>query len=119
MIIFFSLGVRTLADLENNMTSAQKVIEYTELSEEDVLVKKDDKPLEKSEWPQNGRIQFNKVSMRYRKELDLALKGLDFTAQAGMKVGVVGRTGSGKSTILQVLFRLVEVENGGEIIIDG
>jgi len=51
MIIFFSLGVRTLADLENNMTSAQKVIEYTELDEEDVLVKKTDAKLEKANWP--------------------------------------------------------------------
>lgn len=56
--------------------------------------------------------------MRYREGLDLSLVNLSFEAQAGMKVGIVGRTGAGKSTILQVLFRLVEPATGA-IYIDG
>lgn len=85
---------------------------------EDELEKKIDNKLKKEDYPQKGNIEFKNVSMRYREGLDLSLNGLSFEAQAGMKVGIVGRTGSGKSTVLQVLFRLVEV-CGGEILIDG
>ena len=54
--------------------------------------------------------------MRYRPGLDPSIKGLSFKAQPGMIVGIVGRTGSGKSSILQTLFRLVELESGKNII---
>jgi len=56
--------------------------------------------------------------MRYREGLEPSIKNLDFSIQAGMKVGIVGRTGSGKSSILQALFRLVEL-NEGSAFIDG
>ena len=66
----------------------------------------------------NGKIEFEQVSMRYRAELEPSISNLTFTAQAGMILGVIGRTGSGKSSILQTLFRLVEPETGF-IKIDG
>lgn len=103
------------ADLENLLVSSKKVIEYTQLPPEGDLVKKGDE--KHKGWPQQGRVEFKNVSMRYREHLDLALRDMDFQAQPGMKVGIVGRTGAGKSTILQVLFRLVEVA-GGDILID-
>jgi len=56
--------------------------------------------------------------MRYREQLPPAIKDLSFRIEAGMKVGIVGRTGSGKSSILQTLFRLVDLSQG-KILIDG
>lgn len=60
----------------------------------------------------NGAIEYVNASMRYRKELPPSIKNLSFKAEAGMKIGIVGRTGSGKSSILQTLFRLVDLDEG-------
>ena len=72
----------------------------------------------KSNWPQNGKIEFKNVSMRYRDELPLVLKNLTFTLAAGEKIGVVGRTGSGKSSLSVALFRLTELASGSILIDD-
>ena len=72
----------------------------------------------KSTWPQNGEIEFNDATMRYRENLEPSIRELTFKVQPRMKVGIVGRTGAGKSSILQALFRLSELSEG-EIIIDG
>ena len=85
-------------------------MEYTELDQEDDINKAIDKELEN--WPENGQIEFNQVTMSYRKTLEPSLKGLNFKAEAGMKVGIVGRTGAGKSSILQSLFRLIDLTTG-------
>jgi len=69
-------------------------------------------------WPRTGLIEFKKYSMRYRPGLPLVLKSLSLTIDAGEKVGIVGRTGSGKSSMLTALFRLVEGAEG-QIVIDG
>lgn len=78
----------------------------------------DHKLVENSKWPVSGIVEFNDVSMRYRDGMEESLKELSFEVQAGMKVGVVGRTGAGKSTILQTLFRLTD-NHAGSIKIDG
>ena len=70
------------------------------------------------EWPSEGKISFENVEMRYRPELPSALVNLSFDIKAGEKMGIVGRTGSGKSSLTQVLLRMVEIENG-TIKIDG
>ncbi|TMW58096.1 hypothetical protein Poli38472_011684 [Pythium oligandrum] len=70
------------------------------------------------QWPQTGAITFENVSMRYRPELDLVLQDVSFTLLSGEKTGVCGRTGSGKSSLMSVLFRLVECANG-RVLIDG
>jgi len=77
-----------------------------------------DKALLKSGWPWQGQITFNNVKMRYRPDTELVLKGVSLTIRPGEKIGVVGRTGSGKSTLMQTLFRMVEIESG-QIMIDG
>ena len=59
-------------------------------------------------WPVHGQIEFENVMMRYRPTLEPSIQNLNFTVQPGMKVGIVGRTGSGKSSILQILFRLCD-----------
>jgi len=94
------------------------MFEYTKLPSEDLLEKQCDKQLDKEHWPNNGKIDFKNVSMKYREELEPAVRGLSVSIQPGMKVGIVGRTGSGKSSILQTLFRLTDVCEG-EIKIDG
>lgn len=69
-------------------------------------------------WPSQGEVKFQDVTMRYRETLEPSIRDLTFTVQPGMKVGIVGRTGAGKSSILQALFRLCELSNG-TIMIDG
>ena len=69
-------------------------------------------------WPRDGRVTFDNVQLRYRPDTALVLKGLTLQVEPGMKVGVVGRTGAGKSTISAALSRIVELCDG-KILIDG
>lgn len=71
-----------------------------------------------ADWPSRGEIVLREVSMRYRPELPVVLKSISFSINAGERVGIVGRTGSGKSSILQALMRTVEIDSGS-ISIDG
>ncbi|KAH7072955.1 P-loop containing nucleoside triphosphate hydrolase protein [Paraphoma chrysanthemicola] len=107
--------VRQLAEVENNMNSTERIHHYgTELEEEAPLHMGEVRPT----WPEHGEIVFNNVQMRYREGLPLVLKGLDMHVRAGERIGVVGRTGAGKSSIMSALFRLQEL-SGGSIVIDG
>lgn len=69
-------------------------------------------------WPDKGEVVFDNVSMRYRDGLPLVVKELTLTIRGGEKIGVVGRTGSGKSSVMLMLFRVVEPASG-TIKIDG
>jgi ATP-binding cassette subfamily C (CFTR/MRP) protein 4 len=82
------------------------------------LVKDGDKELQDQGWPQKGDIEFKNLSMRYRDFMEPSLKDLSIKIEPGMKIGIVGRTGAGKSTILQTLFRLTE-SMAGSLHIDG
>ena len=107
--------VRQLAEVENAMVSTERLYYYgTELDEEPPLHMKDIP----DSWPQKGEIVFDEVQMRYRAGLPLVLQGLNMTIAGGERIGVVGRTGAGKSSIMSTLFRLVEL-SGGTITIDG
>lgn len=107
--------VRQLAEVENNMNATERIHYYgTELDEEAPLRLGDVRPT----WPEHGEIIFDNVQMRYRDGLPLVLQGLSMHVKAGERVGVVGRTGAGKSSIMSTLFRLVEL-SGGTITIDG
>lgn len=107
--------VRQLAEVENNMNSTERIHHYgTQLEEEAPLHMGE----VRSTWPEHGEIVFDNVEMRYRDGLPLVLKGLSMHVRAGERIGVVGRTGAGKSSIMSTLFRLQEV-SGGAIIIDG
>jgi ABC-type multidrug transport system fused ATPase/permease subunit len=69
-------------------------------------------------WPDKGRLDFTDFKCRYRKNLDLVIRGLNVTFPGGFKIGVVGRTGSGKSTIMLCLLRILEADSG-KILLDG
>jgi ATP-binding cassette, subfamily C (CFTR/MRP), member 4 len=71
-----------------------------------------------TDWPSSGSITVRNLSVRYRSNLPLSLKNISFTVPSGKRLGIVGRTGSGKSTLVQALFRIIESEEGS-ILIDG
>src|SRR6201996_5730106 len=107
--------VRQLAEVENNMNATERIHHYaTNLEEEAPLKLKD----VRDSWPEKGEIVFDDVQMRYRPGLPLVLQGLSLHVNAGERIGIVGRTGAGKSSIMSSLFRMVEL-SGGSIIIDG
>lgn len=113
--INFSFAIRFGTEAENLMTSAQRTIEYVDMASEDDLKKVDDPKI----FPENHDIEFRNMTMRYRKSLEPVLKNITIHIKAGQKVGIIGRTGAGKSSILQAIFRLVEIENDGQMIIGG
>jgi ATP-binding cassette, subfamily C (CFTR/MRP), member 1 len=107
--------IRQLAEVENSMNATERLQYYgTELDEEAPLHLA---PVRDS-WPERGAIIFSKVEMRYRAGLPLVLKGLSLDVKGGERIGIVGRTGAGKSSIMCTLFRLTEL-SGGTITIDG
>lgn len=99
------------------MTSFERVYEYT-LVEPEAATETAADVLVPVGWPTSGAIAFEKCDMRYREGLDLVLRNVSFTLEGGSKMGVCGRTGAGKSTIMVSLFRIVELA-GGCIKIDG
>jgi ABC-type multidrug transport system fused ATPase/permease subunit len=106
--------VRQLAEVENNMNATERVHYYgTELEEEAPLHLAE----VSSSWPEKGRIVFDDAKMRYRDGLPLVLQGLSMDIRGGERIGIVGRTGAGKSSIMSALFRLTEL-SGGTIHID-
>ena len=106
------------AFLENDMVSMERCCKYMHIVQEEpsYIPEMDDK-LREQNWPQNGEIEFKDFSVRYRPGLDKVLKKINFHIQPGEKVGVCGRTGSGKSTICLCLFRILEAAEG-QIFID-
>ncbi|XP_070538594.1 ATP-binding cassette sub-family C member 5-like [Ptychodera flava] len=109
--------VRLMAEVEARFTSAERMIQYIdELYDEAPAIISDKRP-EKS-WPKEGKVKFINFKMRYRENLPLVLRGVNLDIKAQEKVGIVGRTGSGKSSLGVGLFRLVEPA-GGHIEIDG
>ena len=116
-ILSFLVMMRTF--LETGLNAVERINFYThEIEQEDQIVPSTMPAVVDASWPRTGLIEFKKYSMRYRPGLPLVLKNLTLTIDAGEKVGIVGRTGSGKSSMLTALFRLVEGAEG-QIVIDG
>ncbi|KZV54371.1 ABC transporter C family member 4-like [Dorcoceras hygrometricum] len=101
--------------LENKMVSVERIKQFTVIPSEAEWKKNDTFP--PPNWPIRGYIELKNLQVRYRPDTPLVLKGITLSIRGGEKIGVVGRTGGGKSTLIQVLFRLVE-PSGGRIIID-
>ncbi|KAK6283230.1 hypothetical protein POUND7_017055 [Theobroma cacao] len=109
-------AVLRLASLaENSLNAVERVGTYIELPSEAPLIIQSNRP--PPGWPSSGSIKFEDVVLRYRPELPPVLHGLSFTISPSDKVGIVGRTGAGKSSMLNALFRIVELERG-RILID-
>jgi ABC-type multidrug transport system fused ATPase/permease subunit len=113
----FSWLVRQFAEVENDMVGAERIMYYAnELDQEAPHLVEDKKPAQS--WPAEGRIEFKDVRMKYRDELPDVLKGLSISVGASEKIGVVGRTGAGKSSIMVALFRMSELSSGSITIDD-
>ncbi|ELK33293.1 Multidrug resistance-associated protein 1 [Myotis davidii] len=107
--------VRMSSEMETNIVAVERLKEYSETEKEAPWRIQEMTPA--STWPQVGRVEFRDYSLRYREDLDLVLKHINITIEGGEKVGIVGRTGAGKSSLTLGLFRIKE-SSEGEIIID-
>ncbi|PWW78180.1 P-loop containing nucleoside triphosphate hydrolase protein [Tuber magnatum] len=108
--------VRLYAVNEQNMNSVERVREYLEVDQEAADIIPGNRPT--SGWPEKGGVAFENYSTRYRPDLDLVLKNVTFNIKPLEKVGIVGRTGAGKSSLALALFRSLEAETG-KIVVDG
>ncbi|KAJ2801418.1 hypothetical protein H4R20_003676 [Coemansia guatemalensis] len=109
-------AVRSYTDMEDSMTHVERALEYARLLPESADIIEDCRP--KDTWPEHGKLEFKAYSARYRDGLDLVLKDLSFCVLPRQKVGIVGRTGAGKSSLSLALFRIIESARG-QILLDG
>ncbi|KAB2051303.1 hypothetical protein ES319_A12G046600v1 [Gossypium barbadense] len=124
LLLSYSLNITSLLSgvlrqasrAENSLNAVERVGSYINLPSEAPDVIESHRP--PPGWPSSGSIQFEDVVLRYRPELPPVLCGLSFTTSPSEKIGIVGRTGAGKSSMLNALFRIVELEKG-RILIDG
>lgn len=108
--------VRQTVEVETNIVSVERVLEYARLPREAPEVISKNRP--KISWPAHGAVEFNDYSTRYRPGLDLVLKNINLSIKAHEKIGVVGRTGAGKSSLTLALFRIIEPVTGNISIDD-
>ncbi|XP_019082507.1 PREDICTED: ABC transporter C family member 9-like [Camelina sativa] len=104
-----------ICNAENKMISVERILQYSKIPSEAPLVIDDHRPLDN--WPNVGSIVFRDLQVRYAEHFPAVLKNITCEFPGGKKIGVVGRTGSGKSTLIQALFRIVEPSQG-TIVID-
>ncbi|CAH8451448.1 unnamed protein product [Schistosoma turkestanicum] len=116
LIGLFQWCIRLSTEVENQMVSVERAIEYVKLQPETTDTQDIYSP--DSYWPSQGHIQFKEFGMRYALSDTWALKNINLDIRPGCKVGIVGRTGAGKSSLISALFRLVEGEKGCILIDD-
>ncbi|CAH1784702.1 unnamed protein product [Owenia fusiformis] len=109
------MWVRNSCELETYIVSVERIKEYCDTENEADWRSERILPIG---WPTEGAVEYKEYSTRYRKGLDLVLKGVSFNVKPSEKVGIVGRTGAGKSSLTLSLFRIIEAA-GGAIFIDG
>ncbi|MBC7458964.1 MAG: ATP-binding cassette domain-containing protein, partial [Bdellovibrionaceae bacterium] len=108
---YLNWGIRIFSDLESRMTSVERLNFYSELLPE--------KEFANTELiPQTGNLEFKNIKLRYADHLPYVLNNVSFDIKSGSKVGIVGRTGSGKSTLFQAVYRFVHFDHG-DILLDG
>ncbi|GJQ84115.1 hypothetical protein Trydic_g12088 [Trypoxylus dichotomus] len=111
----FQWGMRQSTELENQMTSVERVLEYTNIDREAALETEPGKKPRKT-WPEKGKVEFSRLYLKYAPEDHPVLCNLNFVIQPKEKIGIVGRTGAGKSSLISALFRLTDTT--GQIFID-
>ncbi|KAL2617380.1 hypothetical protein AAZV13_08G181400 [Glycine max] len=107
---------RMFCNLSNYVISVERIKQFIHIPAEPSAIVEDNRP--PPSWPSKGRIDLQSLEIRYRPNAPLVLKGISCRFEEGSRVGVVGRTGSGKTTLISALFRLVEPTRG-DILIDG
>ncbi|KAJ9188588.1 hypothetical protein P3X46_003930 [Hevea brasiliensis] len=105
-----------ICNAENKMISVERILQYSNITSEAPLVVEECRP--SNNWPEIGTICFKDLEIRYAEHLPSVLKNISCTFPGRKKVGVVGRTGSGKSTLIQAIFRIVEAKEGSILIDD-
>eukprot|EP01004_Peranema_trichophorum_P006811 NODE_5616_length_991_cov_50.604839_g5040_i0.p1 GENE.NODE_5616_length_991_cov_50.604839_g5040_i0~~NODE_5616_length_991_cov_50.604839_g5040_i0.p1 ORF type:complete len:312 (-),score=62.62 NODE_5616_length_991_cov_50.604839_g5040_i0:54-932(-) len=119
MIDMMSFLVRQFSEAETSMSAVERIAHYSQMEIEDYGEEREVNEGMLHTWPQYGQVEFVDVSARYREGLPRVLENITLKIPAGTKVGICGRTGSGKSSLLLALFRLLFPEKGcGRIIID-
>ncbi|CAM8900537.1 unnamed protein product [Rhodiola kirilowii] len=117
-----SLNISLVMSLQNQCTLANYIIsverlnQYMHIPSEAPEVIEENRP--PANWPAVGKVEIIDLKIRYRPQTPLVLRGISCTFEGGHKIGIVGRTGSGKTTLISALFRLVEPA-GGKIVVDG
>ncbi|CAE6472878.1 unnamed protein product [Rhizoctonia solani] len=113
----FGWMVRQSAEVENDMNGVERILHYAQHVEQEAPYEIKDKEPPAS-WPENGQVELKDVVMSYRPGLPPVLRGLSMRINGGEKIGIVGRTGAGKSSIMVALYRMVELTSGS-ISLDG
>ncbi|KAG1786323.1 P-loop containing nucleoside triphosphate hydrolase protein [Suillus plorans] len=107
--------VRSASEVEQNVVSVERIVHYAkDLEPEAPYEIPENKPT--SEWPTAGEVEFREYSARYRPGLDLVLKDISMTIKPKENIGICGRTGAGKSSLLLTLFRIIEPASGAILI---
>ena len=107
-------GLRQFSQLNISMSAVSRVQAYLTVPVEPPLKAKQDQEKRDKGWPQKAEIDFHKVFMRYRPDGDFVIQDLNLHVESGQKIGCVGRTGAGKSTIIQLLYRMQEIDRQGD-----
>ncbi|XP_057526172.1 ABC transporter C family member 10-like [Amaranthus tricolor] len=110
------ISIQAQCTLANQMISVERLNQYMDIPSEAAEVVEDNRPPQN--WPLAGKVEICNLQVRYRPDTPLVLKGISCTFEGRDKIGIVGRTGSGKTTLVGALFRLVESVEG-KIIVDG
>ena len=117
---FILWTVKCFAYVEQRMVNVDRVLKMLDVPQESMEGTDEQKAffMHRDQWPEEGRVVFNQVNLKYRPTTEVILRNLSFEVRPREKIGVVGRTGAGKSTICLFLSRIVEIASG-HIMIDG
>lgn len=107
----FQWGMRQWSELENQMTSVERIQEYMNITPEKEKTVKEPSKF----WPESGEIKFVNLCLKYSPDEPYVLNDLNFEIKPTEKVGIVGRTGAGKSSLIAALFRLTDIDGRIEI----
>ena len=103
------------SEVITNVVAVERIKEYGEIEHEAAWIEPN--ATVPKNWPSSGNIRFEKLEVRYHETMEPVLKGISFSVGGGEKVGIIGRTGAGKTSLTLSMFRLIEA-SGGRILID-